>query len=45
MEMILKYYDFGPPLHVVIVPAELHLMEREYLERFAGLQKISKASL
>jgi len=41
----LKYYDFGPPLHVVIVPAELHLMEREYLERFAGLPKISKASL
>ncbi|MDO9326608.1 MAG: diphthine synthase, partial [Methanoregula sp.] len=26
-----------PPLHILIVPAELHDMEREYLERFAGL--------
>ena len=29
--------DFGPPLHILIVPAELHDMEREYLEIFAGL--------
>ena len=29
--------DFGPPLHILIVPAELHDMERQYLERFAGL--------
>lgn len=29
--------DFGPPLHILIVPAELHDMEREYLEVFAGL--------
>ena len=29
--------DFGPPLHVLVVPAELHDMEREYLEVFAGL--------
>jgi diphthine synthase len=29
--------DFGPPLHILIVPAELHEMEREYLEKFAGL--------
>jgi len=29
--------EFGPPLHIVIVPAELHDMEREYLEMFAGL--------
>ena len=29
--------DFGPPLHVLIVPGELHDMERQYLERFAGL--------
>jgi diphthine synthase len=29
--------DFGPPLHILIIPAELHDMEREYLERFAGL--------
>lgn len=28
---------FGPPLHIVIVPAELHEMERECLEMFAGL--------
>ncbi len=29
--------EFGPPLHILIVPAELHDMEREYLEIFAGL--------
>ena len=29
--------DFGPPLHILIIPAELHDMEREYLEVFAGL--------
>jgi len=29
--------EFGPPLHILIVPAELHDMEREYLEVFAGL--------
>jgi diphthine synthase len=29
--------EFGPPLHILIVPAVLHDMEREYLERFAGL--------
>jgi diphthine synthase len=29
--------DFGLPLHILIVPAELHEMEREYLEMFAGL--------
>ena len=29
--------DFGPPLHILIVPAELHDMEREFLERFASL--------
>ena len=29
--------DFGPPLHILIVPAELHDMERESLEMFAGL--------
>jgi len=29
--------DFGPPLHILIVPGELHDMEREYLVRFAGL--------
>ncbi|QSZ67764.1 diphthine synthase [Methanofollis aquaemaris] len=29
--------DFGDPLHILVVPAELHHMEREYLETFAGL--------
>jgi diphthine synthase len=29
--------NFGPPLHILIVPAELHEMEHEYLEKFAGL--------
>jgi diphthine synthase len=29
--------DFGPPLHILVVPAELHDMERRYLEVFAGL--------
>jgi diphthine synthase len=26
--------DFGPPLHVIVVPAELHPVEQEYLEAF-----------
>jgi diphthine synthase len=29
--------DFGGPLHILVVPAELHDMERAYLEIFAGL--------
>lgn len=29
--------DFGPPLHILVIPAELHDMERRYLEVFAGL--------
>jgi diphthine synthase len=29
--------EFGPPLHILVVPAELHDMERRYLEMFAGL--------
>jgi diphthine synthase len=33
----MKNADFGPPLHILIIPADLHDMEREYLERFAGL--------
>jgi diphthine synthase len=33
----LKSVDFGPPLHILIIPAELHDMEKSYLERFAGL--------
>jgi diphthine synthase len=33
----MKPQDFGSPLHILIVPAELHEMERSYLEMFAGL--------
>ena len=33
----LKSVNFGAPLHILIVPAELHDMERSYLEMFAGL--------
>ncbi|ABN06562.1 diphthine synthase [Methanocorpusculum labreanum Z] len=33
----MKAFDFGSPLHILIVPATLHEIEREYLERFAGL--------
>ena len=33
----LKSVDFGLPLHILIVPADLHDMERAYLEMFAGL--------
>lgn len=33
----LRSVDFGPPLHVLIVPATLHPVEEEYLELFAGL--------
>jgi diphthine synthase len=33
----LKAQDFGPPLHILVIPADLHEMEREYLEVFAGL--------
>lgn len=29
--------DFGPPLHLLIIPGDLHEMERESLETFAGL--------
>jgi diphthine synthase len=34
---VLRSVDFGPPLHMLVVPAELHEMERTYLEMFAGL--------
>jgi diphthine synthase len=29
--------EFGPPLHILVIPAELHEMEQRYLEMFAGL--------
>jgi diphthine synthase len=34
---VMKLQDFGPPLHILVIPAELHDMERSYLEMFAGL--------
>jgi len=34
----LMEYDFGGPLQILIVPAELHMMEEEYLRTFAGLK-------
>jgi diphthine synthase len=33
----LRDVDFGGPLHILMVPGELHVMEREHLEAFAGL--------
>jgi len=33
----LKNIDFGPPLHILVIPAKLHVIEKEYLEMFAGL--------
>ena len=33
----LRGINFGGPLHVLVVPATLHLVEQEYLEVFAGL--------
>jgi diphthine synthase len=29
--------DFGSPLHILVIPGPLHLMERSYLELFGGL--------
>lgn len=31
----IRSVEFGPPLHVLAVPAELHPVEQEYLEAFA----------
>jgi diphthine synthase len=33
----IRAVDFGLPLHILVIPGELHDMERMYLERFAGL--------
>ena len=30
----LEGLDFGPPLHILVVPADLHPVEQEYLEAF-----------
>jgi diphthine synthase len=32
----LKEYDFGPPLHILVIPASLHFVEKEALQTFAG---------
>lgn len=34
----LKKVEFGPPLHVLAVPSELHPMEAEYLRQFGGYE-------
>lgn len=33
----MRRFAFGAPLHIMVVPGELHDIEREYLGRFAGL--------
>ncbi|HSQ94337.1 MAG TPA: diphthine synthase, partial [Methanoregula sp.] len=33
----MRTQHFGPPLHILVIPSELHDMERRYLEMFAGL--------
>jgi len=32
----LKTIDFGPPLHILVIPSTLHAIEEEYLKKFAG---------
>lgn len=32
-------FEFGGPLHIMVIPGELHDIEREYLELFGGLCK------
>ena len=32
----LARFDFGPPLHTVVIPGKLHFMEEEALKEFAG---------
>ncbi len=34
---LLKYVDFGPPLHTIVIPGSLHFMEEEALRKFASL--------
>jgi diphthine synthase len=34
---LLRSADLGAPLHILVVPGNLHPMEREYLEAFAAL--------
>lgn len=35
---IMRHYEFGGPLHILIVPASLHQIEEEYLRLFADLK-------
>jgi len=41
----LLQHDFGPPLHILIIPGSLHFMELEALEKFAGLPKTQSKKL
>jgi diphthine synthase len=34
----LKDYDFGAPLHILVVPASIHFIEEEALHKFAGAE-------
>ena len=34
----LKDYDFGAPLHILVVPASIHFIEEEALQKFAGAE-------
>ncbi|HEC82041.1 MAG TPA: diphthine synthase [Thermoplasmatales archaeon] len=34
----LKTFDFGPPLHTLVVPGDLHFVEEEALRVFAGMR-------
>jgi diphthine synthase len=33
----LKSFDFGRPLHIMVIPADLHFLEEEALQAFTGL--------
>ncbi len=35
----LQSFDFGGPLHIMVIPAELHFLEEEALQALAGLIK------
>ena len=35
----LRNRDFGPPLHTLVIPGNLHFMEIESLVKIAGLPK------
>jgi diphthine synthase len=36
---IIKNIDFGPPLHTIVIPGNLHFVEERALEVFAGLKR------